>query len=137
MWYSGLMINTFHDDWDVLGFDPSIRFLALHVWAILFGPRLHPWELNAGKDLIFCPGIRKPNLNTLPDFWGLDYRLVKNWQVGYEFEYHTILCPSIFIMRTRIKIGINVRCFCNNHPTLIRTLKNHFISRFWLKILWG
>jgi hypothetical protein len=64
--------------------------------------------LNSGKDLIFCPGIRKPNLNALPDFQGLDYLLVKNWQVGYECEYHTILFPSIFIMRTRLKIGINV-----------------------------
>lgn len=137
MWFSDLMINTFHDDWEVLGFDSSITFLVLHFWAILFRRRLYPRELNLGKDLKFCPGIRKPNLNALPDFQGLDYQLVKNWQVGYEFECHTILCPWILIMRTRLKIGINVRWFCDNHPTLIRTFKNHFILRFWLKNLWG
>jgi len=40
MWFSGLMMNTFHDDQEVLGFGPSIRFLLLHIYELfLLGPQ--------------------------------------------------------------------------------------------------
>jgi len=40
MWFSGLMMNTFHDDREVLGFGPSIKFLLLYISELfLLGPQ--------------------------------------------------------------------------------------------------